>query len=263
MSLNLRIGIIGFGRMGKAIAIGLAKAGIDKGSIAINDKLLEAIEDARSKGFKIYTNVKDLASYSDVIIIAVKPGDVENVARNLREIAKNKTIVSIAALVKLSILKEILPEANIYRAMPNIAVEVNKGFIALAPEDKRNMEVENIFRLLGDIEWVNEDTLDILTFYSASTPAIVVELYDVFLLSALKAGLPYNIARKAIANVFQGIANLVQIKDVSTVRDSVITPKGVTIRAIEKLYIYGVKQTLLKALNDAFEEYNHLLKEKT
>jgi pyrroline-5-carboxylate reductase len=261
MSLKLRIGIVGFGRMGRAIAVGLARASVDREFIAVNDKLPEAIDEARSRGFKTFTNLEDLALYSDIIVIAVKPRDVEDVAKNLREFVKGKKVVSIAALIKLNTLRELLPDADIYRAMPNIAVEVNKGFIALAPDDRKDTEVENLFKLLGEVEWVGEELLDILTFYSASTPAIVAELYDVFLLSALKAGLPYNIAKKAIAYVFQGVANLLQIKDVSTIRDSVITPKGVTIKAIEKLYTYGVKQVLLKALNDAFDEYNRLLEE--
>uniref|UniRef100_A0A7J2U5E5 Uncharacterized protein n=1 Tax=Ignisphaera aggregans TaxID=334771 RepID=A0A7J2U5E5_9CREN len=50
-------------------------------------------------------------------------------------------------------------------------------------------------------KWVYEDALDMLTFYSASILAIVVILHDALLLSALKACLHHNIARKAITNV--------------------------------------------------------------
>lgn len=257
---KVRVGIVGFGRMGRAIALGLSRAGVDRNSIAINDKVPQAVEEAKSLGFKVFNNVKDLVLSSDMIIIAVKPKDIEDLAKDVGDAAKGKIVVSVAALVKLETLEKLFPNTKVYRAMPNIAVEINKGFIALAPSIRAEPVVENLFKLLGDVEWVDEEVLDMLTFYSASTPAIVVELFDAFMLSALKAGLPHNIARKAFSSVFQGVASLVQVKDVSTIRDSVITPKGVTIRAIEKLYTYGVKQLLLKALNDSFNEYQQMLK---
>lgn len=258
---EVKIGIVGFGRMGRAIALGLSRAGIDKECIGVHDKLAEVVEEARSRMFKVFDNLRDLVMFSDVVVVAVKPKDVKEVVKSIEEVVKGKIIVSVAALVKMKVLEEAMPEAHVYRAMPNIAVEVNKGFIALTPRSRRSDVVENLFKLLGEVEWVDEEVLDMLTFYSASTPAIVVELFDAFMLSALKAGLPHDIAKKALSSVLQGVATLAQVKDVTTIRDSVITPRGVTIRAIEKIYTYGVKQLLIKALNDAFEEYNQLLQD--
>jgi pyrroline-5-carboxylate reductase len=255
----MEIAIVGFGRMGKAIALGLSRAGIDRRSIAVHDVLSEALEEASRLGFKTCENPSSAVRQADVVIVAVKPGDVEKAIKSFAEEVSGKVVVSVAALVKLKTIENLVPRASVYRAMPNIAVEVNKGFTALAPVERKSNDVERVFRALGEVAWVNEKVLDMLTFFSASTPAVVAELYDAFLLSALRAGVPYHIAKKALAVVFQGVGALLELREVSSVRDSVVTPGGVTIRAIEKLYTYGAKQKLVEVLRDAYEEYEQML----
>ncbi len=259
MSKCIRIGFIGFGRMGKAMAIGFSKAGLEKSCITVYDKLSSARKDAESNGFRVVETAAEVCKYSEIVIVAVKPRDVEEAVKSFANAAEGKIVVSIAALVPLKKIEELLPKSVVYRAMPNIAVEVNEGFIALSPQSRRSEYLERVFRLLGEIEWVDEETLNMLTFYSASTPAMVAEIFDAFLLSALKAGLQYNIAKKALSTVFKGVGALLETKSVSEVRDAVITPKGVTIKAIEKMYVYGAKQRLVKALNDAYSEYEQML----
>ena len=260
MDKNVSVAIIGFGRMGRAIAVGLVKAGFEKNNIHVYDKLLEARKIAMDMRLKVFDEPQKAVAESDIVIVAVKPGDVQEAVRSIANYVKGKAVVSVAALTPLKKLEELLPNTNVYRAMPNILVEFNKGFIALAPQSRRSDLVEEVFRLLGDVEWVDEHTLDLLTFYSASTPAVVAEIYDSFILSALRAGLPHSIAKKAISSVFQGVAQALLEKSVTELRDSVITPGGVTIRIIEKLYVDGAKQLLLKALNEAFKEYQELIK---
>ena len=252
--------MIGFGRMGKAMAVGFAKAGIEKTCLTVYDKAPQARADAESLGFRVVERAEEVFTVSNIIIVAVKPGDVEEALKNLADFASNKIVVSIAAATPLKKLEDLLPKSTVYRAMPNVAVEINKGFIALSPPSRRDGYIEKVFSLLGTVEWVDEKILDMLTFYSASTPAMVAELFDAFLLSALRAGVPYNIAKKALSTVFQGVGALLETKSFSDLRDSVITPKGVTIKAIEKIYVYGAKQTLLKALNDAYDEYERMLR---
>uniref|UniRef100_A0A7J3MX55 Pyrroline-5-carboxylate reductase dimerisation domain-containing protein n=1 Tax=Ignisphaera aggregans TaxID=334771 RepID=A0A7J3MX55_9CREN len=80
------------------------------------------------------------------------------------------------------------------------------------------------------------------------------------MLAALKAGVPYGIAKRATLSVFQGVGKLCEYRDLSSVRDSVITPRGTTISLVEKIYMYEVKSRLMKALIDSIEEYLDRLK---
>ncbi len=259
--VNWNIGIIGFGRMGKAIATGLINKGISSSSIIVYDKEPLALQYAKTLGLRIASSNIEVAFQSNIVVLAVKPNDVIRVANELSSIAEDRIIISIAALVSYKTIKNHLSKSHVYRAMPNIAVEVNSGFIALTPHGERDSDVEKLFQYLGDVVWVDEETLDMLTLISASTPALLAEIADTFILAALKSGIPYAIAKRAISSLFKGVGELLNIKSLSDIRDSVITPRGVTIRLVEKFYTYDVKSKLLEALSHSIEEYLSILNE--
>ncbi|MEZ0394735.1 MAG: pyrroline-5-carboxylate reductase dimerization domain-containing protein [Desulfurococcaceae archaeon] len=252
---------MGFGRLGEAIARGLINAGYDGSSILVYDKSNGALERARSLGLRVLGSARDVCSDSTAVFVSVKPGDVEEVLRGLSDVASGKVVFSTAALVPLERLSKALgTSGGLYRVMPNIMVKVNKGFIGVAPP-RRERRVEGLLSLLGEVVWVEEEVLDMLTLASASTPAVVAELADAILLSALKLGVPYDVARRATASVLEGVGALLRHENSSSLRDSVITPGGVTIRMIEKLYSSGAKAKLLEALSLAMDEYRAMLTE--
>lgn len=258
----MNLGIIGVGKLGTALVKGMIRGGIDKKKIYVYDVSKIVLERVEVLGVNICRDVVELYMNSDVVVIAVKPQDVVDVLKSLpRSESNKKFVVSVAAFVPLKILEKYSEHFRVYRAMPNIAVEVNKSFTALAPIDRISSEIEDLFRIVGDVAWVKEEILDLLTIISSSTPAVVAELIDVFMLAALKAGVPYDIAKKAISFVFQGTGLLFEYKDVNSIRDTVITPRGVTISLIEKMYVYEVKNRLMKSLIDSIEEYLNRLKE--
>lgn len=249
-------GVIGIGRLGSSLVRGFINGGIKPREIYVYDISIDVLKRIESLGIVICRSVDEVVESSNIIIIAVKPQDITSVVKYIgNKSIENKIIVSVAAFVPLGLLEKYINKNVVYRAMPNIAVEINKGFTALAPIDRRNLDVEELFKVVGDVVWVREEILDLLTIISASTPAVIAELIDSFMLAALKAGIPYDIAKNAIASVFHGIGKLFGTKDFSSIRDSVITPRGSTIILIEKLYTYEVKNRLIKALIDSIEEY--------
>ncbi|MEM2528647.1 MAG: prephenate dehydrogenase/arogenate dehydrogenase family protein [Ignisphaera sp.] len=255
------IGIVGFGRMGKAIAMGLINSGMNPSTIAVYDKEASTLQHAKTLGLKITSSNTETILNSDIVILAVKPNDIIKVVNEVSSVAENRIVVSIAALVPYKTIKSYLPKSYVYRAMPNIAVEVNSGFIALTPHGEKDAEVEQLFRFLGDVVWVDEEVLDILTLISASTPALLAEIADTFILASLKSGVPYSIAKKVVSSLFKGVGELLNHKPLSDIRDSVITPRGVTIKLIEKFYIHNAKSKLLETLSIAIEEYLSMLDE--
>jgi len=54
---------------------------------------------------------------------------------------------------------------------------------------------------------------------------------------------------------------LLEHRSVSDIRDSVITPRGVTIRLIEKLYTFDAKSKLLQVLSSSIDDYLSMLNE--
>ncbi len=260
--MDMTIGIIGIGRMGKSIIRGFVSAGIDPRKIYVYDVSPTAIEGVRSIGVNVCGSNAEVVRSSDLVILAVKPSQVVSVAEEISPFVNGKIVISIAAFIQLKTLGKVLSNARIYRVMPNIAVEVNTGFIAITPPTAMDNNIDKLFRLLGEVVWVDEDVLDLLTLMSASTPALVAEIADTFILASLKAGIPYDIARKATAYVLQGVGKLLLYRDTSSIRDSVITPRGTTIELVERIYTEEAKPRLLSALIKGVERYIELLEKR-
>jgi pyrroline-5-carboxylate reductase len=199
-------------------------------------------------------------NHTDIIIIALKPLTILENVELLKNIPHGKVIVSVAAFLPLSFYKKIINNSEIYRAMPNVNVEVNKGFIALHGEKGEKADlVEKLFRLLGEVEWVNEEVLDKLTLIAASSPAVITELIDALEIAAMYMGIPQNIAKKAILSVFKGTAELAYIKELQSIRNSIITPKGITSRLMREFIKQNIKSSLLDTFIQSSEELEKMI----
>ncbi|MGB9728345.1 MAG: pyrroline-5-carboxylate reductase family protein [Thermoprotei archaeon] len=252
---------MGAGRLGQAIIRGLIRAGINSANIAASVKTLKSAENVRKLGIKVFLDNEKVIRDSDLVIIALKPHTIINVLHSLATSFEEKIVVSVAALIPLKTYSHALNNAEIYRAMPNINVEINKGFTALCGNKGYNAElVEKIFSLLGEVVWVDEDVLDKLTLISASTPALVAELIDAMELAALYLGVPHDLARKAVINVFAGTAELTSIKDLLNIRNAVITPKGITIKLLRKYLSLNIKSSIMDMFIYASNELDKALK---
>jgi pyrroline-5-carboxylate reductase len=256
------IGIIGVGKLGFSLVQGLVKSGYPVSSIHVFDKSKSMLDRAAELGLKVCGSLEELVSLSNIIIISVRPNDIEGVAGELAKIrVEGKKVVSTAAFVSLRALEELLGTPSVYRAMPNIAAEVNSSFTALSPPNRKDIGIEKIFSYIGVVEWVDEQVLDALTITSSSTPAVVAELMDTFVLASLRAGVPLDVARRSVAMVFQGIGKLAEQKELWSIRNTVATPGGTTVRLLQKIYEHGVKEKLLSALVEAYEEFSKKLSE--
>lgn len=240
---------------------GFIRAGIDPTNITASVKTLKSAENIKKLGAKVFLNNEEVIKNSDIIIIALKPFVVMDILHSLATLLKGKIIISVAALIPLKAYSNILYDTEIYRAMPNINVEINRGFIALCGNKGDNAElVEKMFNLLGEVVWVDEDILDKLTLISASTPALVAELIDAMELAALYLGIPHDLAEKAITNVFIGTAELANVKDLRAIRNSIITPKGITIKLLHKYLSLNIKSSIMDTLIYASNELDKSLK---
>ena len=123
-----RIGVIGAGIMGGAIIKSLKKSGCSNKIIA-TDIRLKRIEELEKLGISTTKDNLEAAANSDIIFISVKPSDIENVMKTIKEEVDGKLVISVAATVPLKFLQKFIPEAKIIRIMPNAkkAISVSKS----------------------------------------------------------------------------------------------------------------------------------------
>jgi pyrroline-5-carboxylate reductase len=134
------------------------------------------------------------ASGADIVIIAVKPTKVASVLREIRTVLRPaQVIVSLAAAVRLRLMEAQLPASTpVVRAMPNIAMALGQSATALCPNaavtDDQRALVATLFRLVGEVEFVEEEAIDGVTALAGSGPAFIFYLLEALAEGGRRAG---------------------------------------------------------------------------
>lgn len=164
-----KIGIIGYGNMGSAIAERIKTAVF----VFDNDKLKTAnLKDT----IKDVLNAALLVQKSEVIILAVKPQDLGPLLEIIRKPAKgtNKLFISIAAGISTGYIEKFLDNARVIRAMPNIGAKIGKSVTCICKglfATEGDLETaKEIFSNIGEVQELSEDMMNVATAISGSGP---------------------------------------------------------------------------------------------
>jgi len=162
------VGIIGFGNMGSSIAERIKT----KFEFWVFDKDKNKTKDSR--GINIADNSIDLVNKVQTIILAVKPQDFDIVLNEIKDYAKGKLIVSIAAGINTAYIERLLSNVRVVRVMPNIGTKIGKSVTCLSKgksaSDKDLGLAKEIFKRIGKIQDLSEDKMNAATAISGSGP---------------------------------------------------------------------------------------------
>ncbi|RLE52979.1 MAG: pyrroline-5-carboxylate reductase [Candidatus Methanomethylicota archaeon] len=213
----------------------------------------------QGSGVEITFNNRLLIEQYDLVLLCVKPSQVFDVLREVGDLLHCKVLISMVALIPLSWFRRRLgDDVVLFRAMTNISALSNSSFTALSRDvaysDEIERAVEDLFRVLGEVVWVEEHVLDALTIISGCGPALVAELIDAFILGSMAIGIPEHVARRAVFKLFEGTVKSLGVLSASELRNRVITPRGLTIKMLKDAYGRGVKSSLIEALESTYNE---------
>ncbi len=261
-----RIGIIGAGAMGGALCRGLIHANAAPANrILVSDPHIAHIQDLhQTLGVKVAESNLQVAKYTDVILLAVKPYMVAGVLDEISEGLKREggkpppLLISIAAGVHIAKLEAHLKEPlPVVRAMPNTPAQVGLGACAYCrgthANDTHMAMAAEIFRAVGIAVEVHESLMDAVTAVSGSGPAYVYLMIEAMVDGGVKVGLPRDIALKLASQTVLGAAQMVIETGMhpAQLRDMVTTPAGTTIAAIAGLEHSGLRAALIDAVERA------------
>ncbi|MGO8689048.1 MAG: pyrroline-5-carboxylate reductase [Thermoguttaceae bacterium] len=259
--LTESIGFIGAGQMATALGQGLVRAGLvaAKGLLAA-DPLPEARErfTAATGGRATMQNAEVVAE-SDVVILAVKPQQMERVMAGLRGLlAGRHLVISIAAGIRLAALAEGLGgEVRLIRAMPNTPCLVGRGASAYSLGPRATAAdvrvAEELLRAVGIALPVEEKLLDAVTGLSGCGPAFVYVVIEALADGGVKAGLPREVAAALAAQTVLGAGQMVLSsgEHPSVLKDRVASPGGATIAGLQAIEEGGLRATLMAAVEAA------------
>lgn len=169
-----KIGIIGFGNMGSAIA----KRINSEYRVLVFDK-----DSGKTKGLTAIESASgniDLVKKSDVVVLAVKPQDFDTVLKEIKDYVKDKLIISIAAGKKTGYIEKVLGKVKVVRCMPNLPAKIGMGMICLCKGKFAEIAdlkfTDELFSSLGQTLILAEDKMDEVTAISGSGPGFFCDL---------------------------------------------------------------------------------------
>ncbi len=172
--MNKTIGIIGFGNMGSAIA-GRIKG---KYKVIVFDK--NKTKTKSLAGIKTAGNVLGVVENTDVVILAVKPQDLDDVLTEIRGYIDDKLVISIAAGIPIRYIENRLIKAPVVRVMPNLPIQIGKGMICLCKGRYTNKAelcfAQELFDNLGSTLNIKEGLMNAVTAISGSGPGYLYKL---------------------------------------------------------------------------------------
>ena len=259
--MSIRIAILGAGNMGGALIGGIVNRVAPADHVIATTRTPERAAELSAKyGIQATAGCnREAAAQADLIVLAVKPGTLPKVAVEIRDaLSEQKILLSLAAAVPIALIEKlVVTRMPIFRAMPNIPVVVEEGATAVAANSACTPEhrqiIEDIFRAVGVMVFVEEEMMHAVTALSGSGPAYIYMVIEAMIAGGLKMGLSREISTRLAEQTVLGAAKLVRETGLhpAILRDQVITPGGVTISAIHELERHGLRSMLISAIETA------------
>jgi pyrroline-5-carboxylate reductase len=251
----MKVGLIGCGGLGGAIARGLS-AHVE---LQVFDRHPERI-DAAAPGTGV-PSAGHACDGRDVVLIAVKPMAVAGVLDSVRAfLPGGALVVSLAAGISLKTLSAQLPGLAVARAMPNIGVRLGVGTTgyvlgasAHAPRDASR--IESIFGRLGTVSQLpREDLMHPVTAVGGSGPAFLLLALEALIEGGVQAGMPRDVARQFAAGALHAASALVGAgHSPEELRAAITSPGGTTaagLFALEERAVRAAFQAAVVAATD-------------
>ncbi len=250
----MRVGFIGSGNMATALARGWGDPVLatDSGSGRAQRLVAEIGGEALSSN-------RELAEQADVVILAHKPYQLEQVAQQVGDAAK--VVVSILARVTQADVRALYPSAQVFCVEPNVPVELRQGVLAFAEPDvdvdeALYAELRELFGRLGTVVEVPERLLPVAGACCGVGPAYWALLAEAWIDSGIRRGLKPDLATTLVIETMAGAAALLRERggDTLAVRRAVASPGGTTARGLRALERGGVRAALAAAMDDVVSD---------
>jgi pyrroline-5-carboxylate reductase len=255
-----RVALIGGGKMGSALLGGLLDGGWDADELAV----AEVDPDRRRELEQLFPKVRIVPSPAwavadaDVVVVAVKPGDVAPSLQGAESSLRiDALVLSIAAGVTIATLEALAPGRPVVRAMPNTPALVGLGASAIAAGrhagDPHLALASRLLGAVGIVVTVAEPALDAVTGLSGSGPAYIFLVAEAMIEAGVLEGLPRDVAEQLVVQTLLGSATLLAQSDDGAValRAAVTSPGGTTAAGLRELESAGVRAAILDAVTAA------------
>jgi pyrroline-5-carboxylate reductase len=253
------IAVLGGGKMGEALLSGLLKAGQPAEALCFTERYPRRASEITDRFGIRHLELAGATSVAELLVIAVKPQDVEPLLGELAGSLRPETlVVSMCAGLPTALFERRLPVGtSVVRAMPNTSMLVGEAMTALSPgqhvTDAQLDQVDRVFGTVGRVVRVPEAQQDAVTALSGSGPAYFFYLVEAMIEAGVALGMPRALATELIVQSALGAARMLRETGEHPVvlREAVTSPGGTTAMALRELERLGTRAALASAIEAA------------
>lgn len=262
MKTQQNIAFLGAGSMAEAMIAGIV--GKEKSPnyqiIVTNRSNQRRLRGLETK-YRVKTIKREQLNFEklDILIIATKPKDIEDVLDFLKaKLKPHVLILSAVAGVTTSFLENNLPIGQqVIRMMPNTSSLISESATAMSPGkntgEQAILKGKELLSKMGSVYLIEEDKMDIFTGIAGSGPAYFYYLMEQIEKAGKEGGLDSQTVREISAQTLLGAAKMVlrQIESPAKLREKVTSPNGTTAAGLTALEKYGGGIAISQAIRGA------------
>jgi pyrroline-5-carboxylate reductase len=261
--MNKKIAIIGGGNLGTAIAEGLIQSRfVLPKQILVTKRHIETLHELERKGVLVSDKNEEALRYADLVILAIKPFQVNDVLTALKkEFNEDRhMLVSVVTGVGIADISGILgKKIPIIRAMPNTAIAIQESMTCIASKDANEEQlqyIQDIFNQLGKVVRIEEQLMNAATVLGACGTAFAMRYIRANIQGGIEIGFDAATANLIAAQTVKGAAELLLKRGSHPEQeiDKVTTPKGCTIAGLNEMEHRGFSSSLIRGLVASFDK---------
>jgi pyrroline-5-carboxylate reductase len=255
----MRVGFVGAGNMAGGLARGWAAArdepGAPEAMLFADTDHDRAAKLAEEVGGEAVEGNLALADGADLVILAVKPNVLDEVAPDL--VQAGTPVLSILAGTSLKALHEALPGIDLVRVMPNLGAQVRQAVLCVVygehTGDVERKRVEELLGLVGDVIELDEGLIDAATAIMGCSPGYLALMAEVLVEAGVREGLTEDQSLRMVARAMSATGGLLELHEPAALKKAVASPGGMTEAGLNALEERRIQETLQAAVDASLE----------
>jgi pyrroline-5-carboxylate reductase len=260
--MKKRIVIIGGGNLGTAISEGLTKSCfIEPQHIIITKRNIKTLKHLEDAGIMVSDNNSESVQYADLVVLCVKPFQVNEVLDEIKDVLTDKhVLVSVATGVSIEQITNVIgKKVSVVRAMPNTAIAIQESMTCICYEKisaEQLQYVEDMFNQLGKVVVIDEKLMDASTVLGACGIAYALRFIRANIQGGIQIGFDAKTATLIASQTVKGAAELLIQTGHHPEQeiDKVTTPKGCTIAGLNEMEHQGFSSSLIKGIVVSYQK---------
>jgi pyrroline-5-carboxylate reductase len=254
----MNIHIIGGGNLGVAIGLGFIQ--FTNHSITITRRNVAALNDLKPLNIKVSANNLESIEEADVIILAIKPFQIEAVISEILPYIQGKILASAVSGYSLEMLeKNTNNSIEIVRIMPNIAIQFGESATCISftkNNEKAGLLIHELFDSLGKSIIIDEKQMNAATVLGACGTAFALRYIRASMQAGIEIGFNAKTALEIASQTTKGAAKMALEENIHPEQliDRVTTPQGCTIVGLNEMEHQGFSAALIKGIKTSLDK---------